>query len=320
MSRLIRLNHEGALYHITSRGIEKRNIFNSEFDYNYFLTILSKLTDKYAISIYGYVLMSNHYHLLVETPMGNISKAMHYLNSAYSIFYNKRHNRSGHLFQGRFKSFLIEKERYLLSVSRYIHLNPVKAGIALKPEDYKWSSYLSYIGIEEKNWLNCDWILEQYSNERAIAVDMYKNFVDNGIEQEDKILNNIKGDLLLGSDDYCQKIKKIISKKEKNKIPHSKELFKVKNKKIELRDIIFQITQKFNIDENELRQSSCGDKSARNICIYLLKKHTNLRNKDLGDFFGISYSAVSHLFSRQENRMKADEIFKNIISEIERKL
>ena len=144
MARPLRIEYNGALYHITARGNERNPIYREEGDCQKFLDILAELPQRSSVLIHGYVLMGNHYHLLIETPKGNITKVMHYLNATYSGYFNKKYGRVGHLFQGRYKGLLIEKERYLLSVSRYIHLNPVRAGISRRPEEYKWSSYRAY--------------------------------------------------------------------------------------------------------------------------------------------------------------------------------
>ncbi|MCD6472522.1 transposase [Candidatus Aerophobetes bacterium] len=150
MSRPLRISYPGALYHITARGNEKNLIYREKEDYCKFLKTLSDLPKRFSAVIYGYVLMSNHYHLLIETPKGNITKVMHYLNTAYTGYFNRKYHRVGHLFQGRYQGILIEKDRYLLSVSRYIHLNPVRTLIVKGPEEFNWSSYLQYIGKREK--------------------------------------------------------------------------------------------------------------------------------------------------------------------------
>lgn len=136
MARPLRIEFEGAVYHITARGNERKKIYLSKSDYEKFLKYLGDTKKKYNIVIHCYVLMSNHYHLIIETPEANLSRAMHYINGSYTTYFNIKRKRSGHLFQGRFKSILVDKDNYLLELSRYIHLNPVRAGIVEKPEDY----------------------------------------------------------------------------------------------------------------------------------------------------------------------------------------
>jgi len=130
---------------VTSRGNERKRIFSAKADYNQFKSYLKKAQEKYGCRLHCYVLMQNHYHLLLETPHGNLGKVMHYLNGSYTGFFNRRTGRSGDLFQGRYKAILVDVDSYLLELSRYIHLNPVKAGIVEKPQDYPYSSYKSFI-------------------------------------------------------------------------------------------------------------------------------------------------------------------------------
>jgi REP element-mobilizing transposase RayT len=140
MSRPLRIEYPGATYHITARGNERADIFRDNNDRQKLLEQLQIALQRYAIVIHAYVLMGNHYHLLLETPEGNMSQAMHFINGNYTGYFNHRHRRVGHLFQGRYKGLLVEKESYLLSLSRYIHLNPVRAGIVEYPEEYHWSN------------------------------------------------------------------------------------------------------------------------------------------------------------------------------------
>ncbi len=137
MARPLRIEYDGAFYHVTARGNEGNHIYRDEGDYQKFLGILAELLQRYNVIIYGYVLMWNHYHILIEAQKSNITKAMNYLNATHARYFNGKYRRPVHLFQGRYKGFLIEKDRYLLSVSRYIHLNPVRAGIARRPEEYR---------------------------------------------------------------------------------------------------------------------------------------------------------------------------------------
>ncbi len=145
MTRQLRIEYEGAFYHVTSRGNERKEIFFTKYDYNKFKEYLGDAQDKYGCRLHCYVLMTNHYHLLMETPNGNISKIMHHINGAYTNYINRKRNRSGHLLQGRYKGILIDQDSYLLELSRYLHLNPVRARMVSKPEEYAYSSYKSFM-------------------------------------------------------------------------------------------------------------------------------------------------------------------------------
>ena len=150
MARPLRIQFPGALYHVTARGNAKANIFLNEDDFNDFLTILCKVTKRYHLILHCYCLMHNHYHLLLETPEGNLSQGVRQLNGTYTQQFNKKYKRVGHLFQGRFKSILIEKENYLLELSRYIALNPLRSNIVKDPKDWPYSSYSQTIGSVKK--------------------------------------------------------------------------------------------------------------------------------------------------------------------------
>ncbi len=150
MTRQWRIEFEGAYYHILSRGNEGQEIFREDKDRLSFLKPLSEMSGRYQIDIFAYVLMGNHYHLLLRTNMANISRSMQWFGITYTRRYNMRHCRNGHLFQGRYKAFLVEDDRYLLTLSCYIHRNPLRAGIVERLVDYKWSSYPAYAsGIQD---------------------------------------------------------------------------------------------------------------------------------------------------------------------------
>ena len=149
MARPLRIEYDGALYHITSRGNERKAIFRDDEDRIGFLEALQKVNERFNWICHAYCLMNNHYHLIVETPDGNLSKGMRQLNGVYTQYFNRKHHRVGHIFQGRYKSILMEKESYLLEVGRYVVLNPVRAKAVKKPEDWNWSSYRSTVGASD---------------------------------------------------------------------------------------------------------------------------------------------------------------------------
>ena len=145
MARQLRIEFSGAFYHITSRGNLRESIFYDYKDRIRFLEILKRTKERYGYLLHAYALMDNHYHLLIETPKANISQIMQNINTSYTVYINKRYQRSGHLMQGRFKGIMVDKDEYLVSLSRYIHLNPVRAKVVQRPEDYKWTSYRAYM-------------------------------------------------------------------------------------------------------------------------------------------------------------------------------
>ena len=199
MVRPLRIEYPGAVYHITNRGNDKKAVFKDDQDREAFLTILAFINKRYHWLCHAYCLMA-------ETADGNLSLGMRQLNGVYTQARNKRHNKTGHLFQGRYKAILIQKDTHLLEVCRYVVLNPVRARMVEKPEDWKWSSYLATAGKEPPHpCLTTDWILGQFSRTRAKAEEEYRQFVKWGIGKE-TIWNEVKGQTLLGDDDFVDSL------------------------------------------------------------------------------------------------------------------
>ncbi len=315
MARPLRIEYEGALYHITARGNEQNPIYREKGDYQKFLEILSELPQRYNVIIHGYVLMGNHYHLLIETPKGNITRVMHYLNATYTGYFNKKYKRIGHLFQGRYKGFLIEKERYLLSISRYLHLNPVRAGVVKRPEEYIWSSYPAYTGRRKEGWLTCDWILGQYSRDEARAKRLYRAFINEGLTLRESPFDTLKAGIL-GSEGFIEEIKKKIKLKKHREIPESKRLAS----SIKYEDVIAAVIKRFRIRKQDIRESGRRNNLPRKIALYLLRRHTDTSNEELGRYFRIGYTAVSHAALRLKREMEKDKRLKRTVQEIEKEL
>ena len=188
MSRKLRPCFEGGFYHVTNRGDNQEKIFSSNSDRVGMLDLLKKTKKKFGFKLHAFVFMRNHFHLLIETTdQGTISEIMQYINGNYTKLFNWIHKRTGHLFQGRFHSSLIDKDAYLLEVSRYIHLNPVRAGLAKLPEDYKWSSYRGYLKKTKDDFIDKDLILSMISNDTENQVELYSKFVKAGISGELKV-------------------------------------------------------------------------------------------------------------------------------------
>ena len=170
MARPLRIEYPGAVYHITSRGNEKKPVYKDDQDRKNFLFILDKVNKRYHWVCHAYCLMDNHFHLLIETPDGNLSSGMRQLNGVYTQAFNKRHHRAGHLFQGRYKAILIQKDSHLLEVCRYVVQNPVRAGLVEYPAQWRWSSYGATVGREKPPaCLTTSWVLGQFSSKRRKA-------------------------------------------------------------------------------------------------------------------------------------------------------
>ena len=203
MARPLRLEFAGAVYHLTSRGNARQKVFFSDEDRQLFLDTLAQVVSRYGWICHAYCLMANHYHLLVETPKANLSIGMRQLNGIYTQSFNRQHKRVGHLFQGRFKAILVEKESYLLELSRYIVLNPVRVKGGAEMGAWKWSSYRATAGLASvPEFLSIDWLLEQFGRNRLSAQKRYRAFVREGLEN--RPWEELKGQIYLGSEEFIE--------------------------------------------------------------------------------------------------------------------
>ncbi|MCR4312044.1 MAG: transposase [Candidatus Uhrbacteria bacterium] len=206
MARPLRIEYPGALYHVTSRGNKKQDIFLTQNDRFLFLLTLNKIIKTHNWICHAYCLMNNHYHLLIETPDANLSSGMHDLNGEYTQIYNRIHQAVGHILQGRYKAFVIEKETYFLEVARYIVLNPVRAGFVKHPKDWMWSSFNSTRGSAKSDpLLDTSFLLSQFGRRKAQARQKYTEFVLNGIQRDSPLLL-AEHNLILGSPQFVHRM------------------------------------------------------------------------------------------------------------------
>lgn len=207
MARPLRIEFAGALYHITSRGDRREDIYFDDEDRENWLHTLAQVCDRFNWVVHAYCQMSNHYHLLVETVDGNLSRGMRQLNGQYTQQVNRRYGLSGHLYQGRYKAILIQKEAYLLELSRYVVLNPVRAGMVKKPENWPWSSYRAHLDLVPcPSWLDGDWLLSQFGKRRSSTKAKFQAFVSKGRGCPSP-LDQTRHQLLLGDDGFVSKFK-----------------------------------------------------------------------------------------------------------------
>ncbi|MCL5043314.1 MAG: transposase [Gammaproteobacteria bacterium] len=206
MARPLRLEFAGALYHITARGDRRELIYEDDNDRLSFLALLSELCQQYQWVCHAYCLMGNHYHLLLETLEANLSSGMRQLNGVYTQRHNRRHERVGHVFQGRYKAILVEKEGYLLELARYIVLNPVRAQMVHSAEEWPWSSYQATVGsVDPFAGLYVDWVLSAFGQDREHAVAGYKRFVASGRGQPTP-WEALKNQIYLGGDQFIASV------------------------------------------------------------------------------------------------------------------
>jgi putative transposase len=269
--------------------------------------------EKYGCLLHVYVFMTNHYHMILETPQANISKVMHFINGSYTNYINKKRERSGHLFQGRYKAILVDRDNYLLELSRYIHLNPVRANIVEKPEEYINSSYRSYVGNRKDEIVHHDQILKMISKDKKNAPRMYKQFVENGVEGdlENPFLKTYGGSIL-GERSFIKqalyKLKsEVISRKETS---HRKMLESALKSDL----IVNSVSSYFGIGKEVVVNDR---KEYRNICIYIMKKYTGMTNSQIGQIFNdLSFSAVSKAFQRETKAIKENRAMRKKVNKI----
>jgi len=310
MARPLRIEYPGAFYHVTSRGNEQREIFKSKKDRVQFLHYLETATERYGAAILIYCLMDNHYHLLLETPKGNLSQIMRHINGAYTTYFNVKRKRAGHLFQGRYKAILVEADEYAEELSRYIHLNPVRAGIVERPEDYIWSSYRAYIGQEKApEWLATDFILAYFDKKISSARKKYQKFVEDGIGGLDKSpLFDAVASTLLGSVCFIREItERYLERKVNDRdLPALRAL----NGKPVIESILETVTSGAIKDESLRKKMS----------LYLCCKYSGAKLKEIGTYFNMRESAVSQASRRFAKAVENDKRLKAHLKKVTGKI
>ncbi len=218
MSRPIRIEFPNTLYHVTSRGDRREDIFEDDEDRRAFLHTLGRVVDQFNWLCFAWCLMDNHYHLLIQTPDGNLSKGMRQLNGVYTQLSNRRHHRVGHLFQGRFKAILVDSDAYLLELARYVVLNPVRAGMVKRPENWAWSSYRASLGLAPADgFLAVDALLGQFARRRTTAQARYAKFVAEGMGVPSPWLQ-LKGQVFLGDAPFVDRMQKRAGKQQRQDV------------------------------------------------------------------------------------------------------
>lgn len=224
MSRPLRIQYAGALYHVTSRGNERKPIYREDADFQLFLDTLTEVCDRFNWVIHSFCLMTNHYHLVVETPDANLSAGMRQLNGVYTVRFNRKRGRVGHLFQGRYKAILVDKDAYLMELSRYVVLNPVRAKMVKSPDEWLWSSYCYTTGLfDSPLWLATDATLRYFGSNRGEAIFRFAQFVAEGVGLN--IWEHLKQQIYLGGDEFInsQLAYKPKGNNELSEVPHKQK-------------------------------------------------------------------------------------------------
>ncbi len=306
MSRPLRIQYPDAWYHVMNRGRRGEAIFTGKNDYNAFIELLKELVEDYNVKVAAYCLMSNHYHLLVQTPDANISRSMRHLNGVYTQRFNKMNFCDGQLFRGRYKSIIVDWDNYLLELLRYIHRNPLEAGVVEKLNKYTWSSHKGYLSAAKKwDWLHKKFILSLFSKTRAESIRRYSRFVSKEIPEEiNQILSKKKLPTAIGSKHFVDTIKEMFfSNKTHEEVPESRFLAPDVDK------IIKEVCKYYKVTSDDILVSKRGYfNEPRNIAIYLSRRIRNDTLKGVGKAFGIDKnSTVGSVVERVTREMEKDK-------------
>ncbi len=275
MARPLRMEFPGALYHVTSRGNRREAIYLTDHDRHGFLKIVGDVCERYNWIIHAYCLMGNHYHLLVETPDGNLSKGMRQLNGVYTKRFNRAHDRVGHLYQGRYQALIIQKDSYLLEVARYTVLNPVRARMVSQAADWPWSSFLATVSHDRAPvWLDTSCILAHFSTRRTRAGALYRQFVAEGSGQP-PIWDHLKNQVYLGDNNFIEEVQTTITKDaDLSEIPA--------RQRRSLPKPLYHYVREYQ---------------ERDLAMRAAYQSGGYTMKDLAHYFGLHYSSVSRIIN-----------------------
>ena len=312
MARKPRVHYPAALYHVIMRGNARQDIFFGDEDRLRFYLLLQEGTEKYGHRIHAFCLMSNHIHLAIQVGDVSLSRIMQNLTFRYTKWINWRQNRSGHLFQGRFKAVLVDADSYLLELTRYIHLNPVRAKMVQSPENYPWSGHRAYLGRETIPWLTTDWVLSMFSKKRALARSGYRDFIEQGKEdgyQKEYHTGSTHESRVLGDDTFVDKVLAITE---------SKPL-----RRVSFENILQRVCLEYGIEEKDLKTPGKYRKhsEARSVAAWLLLE-TGSCNSDRIEqvYLGRDISTLSTAAKTVQTRAGSDQVLADCMAELKRGL
>lgn len=316
MSRPLRLEFPGALWHVTSRGNERRDIVRDDSDRRFFVNLLGEIVLSARWILHAWVLMSNHYHLMIETPLLTLSNGVKKLNEAYAQRFNRRHGRVGHLFQGRFKGILVERESHLLELVRYIVLNPVRCGAVRGAGEYAWSNYRATAGLREPEpWLEVDWTLNQFHpTDRRMARAEYRRFVSAGQGAAYKPWEMLRGQIYLGTEEFCDRMQQLASKTSCREYPRQQRVLVYRS----LETVIQQVCCEFGTTEKELQKKGRG--AARKAIAQLGRSECGMKMRTIGEWLGANDWAVAKLARAGETLEKSDSLYRSALEQIRGRL
>jgi len=311
MARPLRIEYPGAIYHVITRGNNRQRVFRDEHDRWTYLKKLSTYCLEKEVELMCYCLLDNHIHLLVETPRGNLAKMMQPFQTSYTVYFHRRHGTTGHVFEQRYKALLVDKESYLLQVSRYIHLNPVGSNIVERPQDYQWSSYRGYLGRRMERGeisLNRRLVLGYFSGSGGRPVKSYRDFVEGGLKRGEKWDEfPITKQAFVGDDHFAREtIRRVMSTSLEEGYNG-------------LDDVVRAVSKVMGLEENELRSPLRSERTqtGREVVMYVARRHGDIGLKELVRFLGVKdISTVSHGVRRAEKRLTREKEFRNRLKKV----
>lgn len=321
MSRPLRVEYPGAYYHVMSHGNGRQWIVKEKQDFLTFRRFIGEITEKYNLKIYSFVLMRNHYHLLIETLDDNLSQAMAMLNRNYAKYLNRRNKRYGSIFKPRFKAIVIQEEEYYLVLGKYIHRNPLRAGLVEKVEDYPWSSYPYIIGkLKDKEisrYLDIGATLVRFGRKKKEAILRYKEFVEEEFAEEKAIKKGIRlGNWFMGSKEWIKgQMNRIGREKEKENQVKGRNKIGIIQDPEKLVEIVAKALRK---DIMEIKNPGYSRSDGMRIAIYILSRYSPMKEREIGKLMGgrssRSISMHLHEFKKyQLPKKKCSRIIKKVL-------
>ena len=315
MARPLRIEFEGALYHVLGRANERKDVFRSDGDRSAFLNVLAEMGARFDVAVFAYVLMGNHYHVLLKTNRANLSKSMQWLGTTYTRRYNLSHFRSGHLLQGRFKSILVENDAYLTQLSCYIHANPLRAGLVERLVQYEWSSY-KYYGYKRRvpSCLHTELILSQVSG--ADPRRSYRAKVQKYASEDRRLWEDLRYGVILGTRSYVDEIRaRYLKGKTPSDQPQLSRILKDEDKARVLREAASMLD--FDLNESKKRRRVLRkDRLNRDLLLYLLWETGLMSNGEIREVFGLAASSVSRRVDVTKSFLNEDKSLFNRYQEI----
>lgn len=312
MARPIRIEYPGAVYHVITRGNNRQRIFKDDRDRRAYLEKLSFYCQEKEVELLCYCLLTNHVHLLLETPQGNLSKMMQAFQTSYTVYFNRRHRHTGHVFEQRYKAFLVDKDNYLLQVSRYIHLNPVGAEIIEQPQDYRWSSYRAYMKEGGGAGLNREIILGQFKGRGRERVLRYRDFVEGGLKGGEEWADlPIVRQAFVGNEDFVERARRKVERSSGTEGHYP------------FAQIISLVCEVMGVEREELTRALREERvqKGREALMYVARRYSEASLREIVRFLGVKeMSTVSHGVRRAEGRLREEQDFRWQVNAVVKKL